>query len=159
MRCPDCGAKTERYAHVCGKCGAPLPEIPQPDYGPGVVGASDADTRWAVGGPMTLCIAIVVAIAVAVLMVVTYYHEAGKASPDTTSSKLRPQSSSLTSAQSDAVRPRGPAPAGLQPQTGPSRQTVAHLLYFRPQTPPETAGAAQAAEAAGSVPRPPAEAE
>ena len=85
MRCPVCGAKTERYAHVCGKCGAALPETPQPDYGPGVVGASDAETRWFVG-PVLAIIIIVIAIAMAVGMVVMYYHDTGKASPASTSS-------------------------------------------------------------------------
>lgn len=83
MRCPDCGARSERYSRVCRKCGAPLPETAPPDYGPGVVGASDAETRWFVG-PVFASVVIVIAIAMAVLMVVLYYHGAGKGSPDTT---------------------------------------------------------------------------
>jgi uncharacterized membrane protein YvbJ len=85
-RCPACGAKTERYAHVCEKCGAALPEIPQPDYGPGVVGASDAETRWAIGGPVTLVVLIVLAIAIVVACVVTFFLVSGDASPESTSS-------------------------------------------------------------------------
>jgi hypothetical protein len=96
-RCPACGAKTERYAHVCGTCGAALPEIPQPDYGPGVVGASDAETRWAVGGPITLVVGMVVLIALAVLGVVLYFHEAGKTPPtDSTSSTATMQAAATS---------------------------------------------------------------
>ena len=83
MKCPACGAKTKRDARACGNCGAPLPEVPKPDYGPGVVGASDAETRWFVG-PVLACIIVAIAIAAAVFGVVEYYHERDSERPDTT---------------------------------------------------------------------------
>ena len=95
MKCPACGAKAERYAHVCGKCGAPLPETPRPDYGPGVVGASDAETRWAIGGRKILIVIIVLAVAVVVACVVAFFVVSGKGSPEST----------LSTAYSLAIQP------------------------------------------------------
>jgi ribosomal protein L40E len=84
VSCPECGAKTERHPSVCRKCGATLPEKPRPNYGPGVVGASDAETRWAIGGLKTLVVVILVGIVYIVMMVAMYLHETGADAPITT---------------------------------------------------------------------------
>jgi len=85
--CPACGAKVERYARVCGECGAPLPEPPKTELGPGVVGASDAETRWAVGRRIALVV-VILAIVSAIVSVVVYLHEPGRTPPESTASTI-----------------------------------------------------------------------